>query len=51
MVDALTIGTGEYYPMCYKVTDLKTFKNLLKTANFTATPTKKHISGFELIFQ
>ena len=51
VVDALTIGTDEYYPMCYKVTDLKTFKNLLKTANFTATPTKKHISGSELIFQ
>ena len=28
LVNTFTIGTDEYYPMCYKVHDAKTFKNL-----------------------
>ena len=28
MVNVFTIDIDEYYPMCYKVNDAKTFKNL-----------------------
>ena len=29
MVNTFTIDTDEYYPVCYKVNDDKTFKNLV----------------------
>ena len=29
LVNTFTIDTGEYYPACYKVNDVKTFKNLV----------------------
>ena len=29
LVNTFTIDTDEYYPMCYKVNDTKTFKNLV----------------------
>ena len=29
LVNAFTIDTDEYYPVCYKVNDAKTFKNLV----------------------
>ena len=29
MVNTFTIDTDKYYPVCYKVNDAKTFKNLV----------------------
>ena len=29
LVNTFTIDTDEYYPVCYKVNDAKTFKNLV----------------------
>ena len=29
LVNTFTIDTDDYYPVCYKVNDVKTFKNLV----------------------
>ena len=29
LVNTFTVDPGEYYPVCYKVNDVKTFKNLV----------------------